>query len=281
MMELVEYLDDPAIITATLPPGILLTGHFNEEYGYGGYRPNGTRDWLITYTISGEGIYHIHQDELICREGDFVILKPGTMHRYATREGSIWNFMWAHFVPHSHWMGYFQLPEPLNGLLYFHIESLQTRKRIFNAFNTMMEDSRDMQPFWEELALHSLEEVFLLINQKLRKSEKSVLDPRIEEILTVLTHQMKDQHRLEDLAKIVNLSPSRLAHLFKKQTGDSILETLLKIRLRHSARLLEFTSRKIADIAHDVGFQDSFYYSRQFKAFYGMNPSSFREKLQT
>jgi AraC family transcriptional regulator of arabinose operon len=280
MMEMAENLDDPAAISLIPPPGILLSGHFKEKFGYGGFRPNGTRDWLITYTLSGEGIYYINQESLICGEGDFVILKPGTMHYYATREEFTWDFMWAHFMPPARWMDYFQLPEPLNGLLYYHMESPQTIRRSIQAFHKVMEDSQDMQPLWGELALHSLEEVFLLIQQNLRKSENSALDPRVEETMVILTQQMKEQHRVEDLAKTVNLSPSRLAHLFKKQTGDSILETLLKIRLSQAARLLEFTSRKISDIAHDVGFHDSFYFSRQFKAYYGMNPSSYKEQLQ-
>jgi AraC family transcriptional regulator of arabinose operon len=281
MMEMVIDMDNPAMISVMNPPGIMISGHFIEKFGYMGYRPNGTRDWLFTYTLSGEGVFRVDGEEFICRAGDFVILKPNTMHHYATLKGSTWNFIWIHFVPPTDWMHYFQLPEALKGLLYYHIELAQTRKRIIHVLKKVIDDNRNIHPLWEELALHSLEEIFLLIQQRLKGSQKSKLDPRVEEILNILTQKMKEPHCVEELAKTVNLSPSRLAHLFKNQTGDSIIETLIKIRIRHSARLLEFTSRKIADIATDIGFQDSFYFSRQFKAYYGMNPTSYRENMQT
>jgi AraC family transcriptional regulator of arabinose operon len=276
---MVEHMDHPAAITPTLPPGILISGHFTKPFGYFGNRPNGTRDWLLTFTISGEGVYRIEQEEFICRAGDMVILKPGTMHDYAAKQDSVWDFYWAHFVPPFDWVDYLLLPEAISGLIHYHIEHSPTRKRMVRALQQVIEDSRDLNLGSKALALHSLEEVFLLTKQSLDESLRTKLDFRVEEILSTLSQRMKNQYQIEELAQSVNLSPSRLAHLFKEQTGDSIMETLLKIRMRHAAHFLEFTSRKIADIASDVGFQDSFYFSRQFKAFYGNSPSAYRKKL--
>ncbi|MBC8074887.1 MAG: helix-turn-helix transcriptional regulator, partial [Chloroflexales bacterium] len=82
------------------------------------------------------------------------------------------------------------------------------------------------------------------------------------------------------LAREIGLSPSRLSHLFKQQVGSSIVETALALRLRQAARLLAFTQHPVATIAHEAGFQSAFYFSRQFKAYYGQSPSAYRKRMK-
>ena len=57
------------------------------------------------------------------------------------------------------------------------------------------------------------------------------------------------------------------------------MAALLSFRLRQSARLLEFTNRSISEVAGDVGFSSPFYFTKQFTAFYGMNPRDFRKQI--
>lgn len=45
---------------------------------------------------------------------------------------------------------------------------------------------------------------------------------------------------------------------------DLVTSTLIKLRLRQAAKLLQFTSRKVTDIAHEVGFESSFYFTKKF-----------------
>src|SRR5205807_3225926 len=78
------------------------------------------------------------------------------------------------------------------------------------------------------------------------------------------------------LAREVDLSPSRLAHLFKQELGDSVTNTVLILRLRRAARLLEYTSRRVGAIAEDVGFSSAFYFSRQFHRHFGLSPRAYR-----
>jgi AraC family transcriptional regulator of arabinose operon len=133
----------------------------------------------------------------------------------------------------------------------------------------------------ERLAYLALEEIMVLLaHQSGREQGHAALDPRVEEVRRLLLLNMQDQHTIPLLAERVRLSPSRLAHLFKEQTGHSIMEMLVQIRLRHGARQLEYTSRPIAEVAEDVGFQSPFYFTKQFTAAYGMSPSAYRKEAQ-
>ncbi len=271
----------PAQDTPSPPPGILVSGHFHEPFGYHVRRSSGTRDWLITYTLAGEGRFRLGGLTHPCVAGDLVILAPGVPHDYATaRPGGTWEFFWAHFLPRPHWMRWLRLPELAPGLYGLSIGDPVIRRRICQAFERLLQDNQGLGALREELAANALEEIVLLVAQHYSRAIGRALDPRVEIVLHQLSQRFNEPLTVPELASSVSLSPSRLSHLFKEQVGDSIMEMVRKLRLRQAARLLEFTSRQVSEIARDVGFCSPFYFSRQFKAYYGMNPTAYRERAQ-
>ncbi|MCS7221469.1 MAG: helix-turn-helix domain-containing protein [Anaerolineae bacterium] len=267
--------------TPSPPPGILVSGHFREPFGYHVRRPAGTRDWLVTYTLAGEGRFRLGGLTYPCVAGDLIILAPGVPHDYATaRPGEIWEFFWAHFLPRPHWMRWLRLPELAPGLYSLSIGDQMTQRRICRAFERLLQDNQGLGTLREELAANALEEIILLVAQYHFRMASRALDPRVEAVLHQLSQRFSEPLTVSNLASLVSLSPSRLSHLFKEQVGDSIMEMLRKLRLRQAARLLEFTSRQVSEIAQDVGFRSPFYFSRQFKAYYGMSPTAYRGQVQ-
>ena len=102
--------------------------------------------------------------------------------------------------------------------------------------------------------------------------------------LTTVTNHL-EQHfvghvRLADLADLVHMSPSSLSHSFKKRLGCSPIEYVLSLRVQRAAELLRDTERGISAIGHEVGFSDSNYFSRQFKARIDMSPSAYRRRYR-
>jgi AraC family transcriptional regulator of arabinose operon len=165
-------------------------------------------------------------------------------------------------------------------LLFLHISDESILSRMNQAFDRLIADNRAASnSFREELGLNSLEEILLLAASASPREAIDSLDPRIGEILNLLTSNIKKNFNIQELAQAVCLSPSRLTHLFKEQTGDSILETLLKIRLRQAAKLLELTSRQVTEIAADVGFQSPDYFSSKFRQYFGENPTGYRKRF--
>jgi AraC family transcriptional regulator of arabinose operon len=268
-------------VTPAPPPGILMANHFGASYGYHVRRPHGTRDWLITYTVAGEGRYRLDGASYYCRANDVFLLAPGTRHDYATATPEArWEFYWAHFTPRAHWMQWLELPALAPGLLGLSIHEETRSDRIVQAFARLVRDSWGGGTCQEALSANALEEVLILVAQQHEKNKGRPFDPRIEAVLDVLHQRFREQFTLAELAHSVALSPSRLAHLFKAQTGVSVIEFVLNLRLRQAARLLEFSGLAVGEIAHEVGFQSPFYFSRQFKRYFGQNPLAYRRKTQ-
>ena len=89
-----------------------------------------------------------------------------------------------------------------------------------------------------------------------------------------------DQHvSVTDLAKAVNLSPWRLCHIFKSETNVAPLQYLKALRMEHAKRLLETTFLSVKQVMTEVGVRDESHFARDFKATYGVSPTTFRQSL--
>ncbi|MEZ4674339.1 MAG: helix-turn-helix domain-containing protein [Caldilineaceae bacterium] len=269
---------DPSITPAP-PPGILVADRFTQPHGYHVHRPHGTHDWLITYTVAGAGIYQLAGRAFVCRSGDVVLLEPGTPHHYATETSSEpWSFYWSHFWPHHQWASWLQLPEVVRGLRIIALDDEMVQARAIACWERLLTDSHGVTTWQMALALNALEELLILLAQQQARGATSAEDYRVESVLHYLNQHFHESINVNDLAELVALSPSRLAHLFKAHVGTSIVAALLETRLRQAARLLIFTSLEIQEVAQQVGFQSVFYFSRRFKDRYGISPSAYRRR---
>lgn len=84
--------------------------------------------------------------------------------------------------------------------------------------------------------------------------------------------------RVSDLACQVNLSTSRLGHLFKAQTGLSLNVFLANQRLERAADLLRDTEMRIKEITFSVGYCQEPSFNRAFKKKFDHSPLSYRRQ---
>ncbi|WP_020614924.1 helix-turn-helix domain-containing protein [Paenibacillus daejeonensis] len=252
--------------------GVVIAGHFQEDDSYVTKRPAGREDWLILYTLGGQGYVRTSDGERFCSSGEVALIKPGTAHQYGTVAGGSWQFVWAHFSARDLEASLL----PVDALTIQQLESGQVRKRVYRAFRHMISDLRERPDYWRELAMGSLRDILMLLAQ--RRNRK--LDPRIEETLHYLTLHMRESVRIELLARTVGLSASRLSHMFKASTGASIIDTLNRMRIRQAALYLEHTDRTASEVAYEVGFHNYNHFILQFKKWYGESPSAYKKRLE-
>jgi AraC family transcriptional regulator of arabinose operon len=267
--------------TAGPPPGVLVSGHFDERPGYSAYRSRGRADWLIKYTLRGQGLYRQPDLSVVVGPGDLTLLAPGAYQDYSVPPGGEWEFLWAHFVPRPAWAPLLKLPEIGRGLHRLSVTRPAARERTEAAFRRLHRDAvSGLRPLAEELALNALEEVLLVAAGEVTDEGRSPFDPRVRTVLETLSHDLTRDYSVESLAAAVFLSPSRLAHLFHQQTGQTVAETLRELRLRQAARLLRHSGRSIQEVAAEVGFHCPFHFSRRFRQAFGVSPREYRRQAQ-
>lgn len=250
----------------------LVSGYFEESDSYKSRRPNGMEEWLLFFTLEGEGYLRTPGGEKRCSQGQIALLRSGIPHEYGTTKGNRWNFYWVHFH---------KLPEidylPNDEIIIAAIPEGNMRHRVQQAIHDILTDSREQAGFWHMLCENSLREVILLAARQLEQR----LDPRIELSLQYLSRNMNQNFRLEDLAGSVGLSLSRLSHLFKQETGESVLEHLNRLRLQQAALLMEHMGRTATEASLDVGFNNYNHFAALFRKAYGSSPRTYKKEKAT
>lgn len=105
------------------------------------------------------------------------------------------------------------------------------------------------------------------------------LDPRIEQVLAWMDEIALDQMDTASLAARVNLSPSRLRHLFSTQTGCSLSHYARWVGLWRAVEWWD-QGKTMTEIAHEGGFHDLAHLNRAYAEILGMPPSSLVESDQ-
>ena len=99
----------------------------------------------------------------------------------------------------------------------------------------------------------------------------------VEQIVNYFEDHYSEKISLESIAENMYLSTFYISKIFKSETGDTPIRHLINIRLEKAREILEQTpGRSIKEVAAEVGYDDAYHFSKQFKKHYGISPSQIR-----
>lgn len=85
---------------------------------------------------------------------------------------------------------------------------------------------------------------------------------------------------LDTVCEYLSISSSYFCVVFKNYTGKTFIEVLTSKRIEKAKSLLENTSKKIYQIADEVGYKDPNYFNNIFKKTTGMTPGEYSRKMR-
>jgi AraC-like DNA-binding protein len=101
-------------------------------------------------------------------------------------------------------------------------------------------------------------------------------DPIVGRSLGLLHSRIAHPWTIADLADEVGISRSALVERFTRYLSEPPMTYLTRWRLQLAARSLNRTSRGVADIATDIGYESEAAFSRAFKREFGQPPGRYR-----
>ncbi|WP_438480758.1 helix-turn-helix domain-containing protein [Oleiharenicola lentus] len=261
------------------PVKTIIASEFNQGSSYTNWRPRGSGDWLLIYTVSGAGHIVLGERVLTLKAGQAILYSPSTPQDYRTDEGAgRWRLLWAHFQPRPMWRAWLRWPEFASGAGVLNFPVGKTRKGFEASLNRTVATLKRPHGDAVEFALNALEEALLWAQQTTEGNQLSRLDERVRKAMDYLATHSAETFRLESLAKHCGLSESRLSHLFKEETGETPQRYSEELRLRQAQQLLAHSSLRINEVAGETGFADPFYFAKRFRKFAGCTPSEYRER---
>ncbi len=102
---------------------------------------------------------------------------------------------------------------------------------------------------------------------------------RLADALSYLEKHFMEPLEVDELAKMANMSRRSFFRAFSEVTHQSPQAYMMRLRIMKAVKMLETSGENITEVAFECGFQDSNYFSRQFKNTMGMPPSEFQQKF--
>lgn len=112
-----------------------------------------------------------------------------------------------------------------------------------------------------------------------RDARTSDLEPvRLRRVLDYMQARLGEPIRLKDLAREAHLSPYHFSRCFKRATGDSPYQRLVRLRVRRAKSLLLDSNLTLAQVSGLVGYGSQSRFSVAFKRLTGFSPGAYRSR---
>lgn len=227
------------------------------------------------YRLTAGGCDSFVDDKLYnMRPGDVVIIPPGIIHgtHYTTEKHgrTLINFT-SHYLPKE--VGALLKKAPC----FYRCE--ETREETDRIFSKIEKEYYEGDSFSDEAICALLAElVIMMVRHSQNGTEIIAQDSLIENAVTYIQENYKNQIALSDIAASCYVSKVHLSRKFKDKTGIGVNEYVTLYRLKKAKELLLTRDRlSICEIAFDCGFNDSNYFSWLFKKKYGVTPTQYRK----
>ncbi len=99
----------------------------------------------------------------------------------------------------------------------------------------------------------------------------------IDRVIEYIYDNYSGELNVDKMAGLIAFSPSHFSRVFKKETGVSPMDFLIRVRLNIAKKYLVKGEKNITEIALQCGFNSSSHFSSTFTRFFNITPSKFKE----
>ena len=260
----------------------VFTGHFEQGADYFAWRPAGTDDYLLIYTVAGRGRFGTSDGrEHVVDADDVVLITPGTFQDYSVEPTlQRWTLLWAHFRVRPGWLDLLDWPAMEPGMLRLSLAGHPLRDELREQFERVHARALATDPLRDRLAMNALEGLLLLCEQaNPNRGAHAAVDARIRQTMDYIARHLDQKLTLDTLSEISGLSESRLGHRFREVVGLSPMAYVEQQRIERAKQLLTMTSLSVKEISRQVGYDTQFYFSLRFKRASSVSPTEFRRRV--
>jgi AraC-like DNA-binding protein len=253
--------------------------------------------WEFIYAEKGEILITADKMEYLLKSGEMAFHKPDEFHSIKATGQSESSVIVVSFESRSSSMQFFN-----NKILFLDDHEKEILQQILceggMAFERMSKDppimgmkrKSNVLPGTEQIIKLSIELLLLHIYRRrdsISRSERYTLRPQqifdkkiAEDIAAYLKKHILSSVTHDELGREFGISTSRIKKLFKAQTGKSVIEYYIDIKIQESRELIKKGELNFTQISEISGFKTIHYFSRIFKIKTGMTPSQYARTVR-
>lgn len=252
-------------------------GYYPHALHHGATRQHGAWGTIVIVVSSGRGACRTGEEVVEVGPAQALVIPARTPHRYWSDDRDPWTISWMHVrgenveefersVTPGGVAAVVDVHEPLHV-----VGELERALAALESDETMPNVLRAAGAGWSVLAQ---------IAADAAAGSQTRTEP-VRAAQAYLREHLEAPVRVGELAARVGLSTSHFAALFRKATGGGVVEYVKRLRIARASELLVTTAMTVADVARAVGYDDPFYFSRQFRGVHDCSPTTFRERANS
>ncbi|WP_244209352.1 AraC family transcriptional regulator [Paenibacillus ferrarius] len=275
-MEVFNKLEEgiPVGIIKWTPNSLLETFHWHTSFEIG-------------YCLSGKGWFYFGDKKFSVNPGDVFIVNHMERHIAQSDPENPSQYIFVFFkkelieIEKELLIPFFYSPRKFINQISSELEAAQEIGRIILAVNEEMEKKRTAYP---GMIRSYILQICVLLSRHFKShistgefNQVFALYYKLAPVLTYMHENFREPLELSDVAKKLDLSSSRVRHLFKEIMGEGFKDYLLHLRVNEARRLLLNTNLSIVDICYQSGFQSHNPFYHAFQKIVGMSPGDYRK----
>lgn len=226
----------------------------------------------ICLVTLGSCFYHVNNRSYELQTGDLCLTKPGELHSMSGIGDNAWGKLYIGFRSVE--------PEELKTSLdNCRMRYTRSCADLIQGFTRIIDEFRQPQFGSSYMVQAQMTVILYDILRRIGISQHSTVSAYSHPV-----HQARDYIELSayyrqpvsEVARHVNLSESRLAHLFSSEMGISVYAYIRQVLMQRAASMLEDGKLSITEVADTLGFPSSNYFSTAFSKHWGVTPSQYR-----
>lgn len=219
--------------------------------------PETRHNYWIHYVVSGCGIFKSDTKKYNLKGGQAFIISPGKKCFFKADDENPWEYTWIGF----------------DGEYAKTLEQLKSP--IINMDYSYFKDLLHCSNYPNMEADFLLSKLFMIFSQIFTRRYPGNYVKFVREYISSYYSQPV---RVHEIADILGLNPNYLSSLYKSETGRTIRESLMNIRMEKAMGVINNQHYNVTTVASMVGYSDIYAFSKHFKKRFGHSPKYFINK---
>lgn len=236
---------------------------------------DGINEYILLLCTEGKGYVVINSQKISISKGYIAILDKNTPHEYGSDNTDPWSILWVHFSGKDTEYYYSLLKDMDANTVFYREDYAQLAegvRKILACLNATYDTISITQ------ACCHLQLLILSILKP--EINANTVTPYLDKAIKFLNANIYRELHLSELSCYLGISTYHLIRIFKKHTHVTPKQYYNNLKIERACNLLSTTSLSVTEISDKLSFNNSFYFSQQFKKIIGESPSAYRRKSQ-
>lgn len=253
-------------------------GNFSNARHHYISRPKGRNECILIYCKSGRGWICVGDTRYEIGPNQVFVIPSGTPHSYGADDSAPWTIYWIHFMGTK--AGVFARRMVSLPLTIEPSEESRIKDRLDlfeEIYATLYAELSEENISYANLCLaHFLGTLLFLKPFRSGRLSHNYLSTKVNSVIYYMNENISEKLTIQDFAAYIGYSESYFYRIFIRETGYAPIEYFNRLKINRACEYLLHSSMNVMQIAHILGFTDSYYFSRMFSRIMKISPVKYR-----